>query len=274
MKTLITKEIDGHTIALGFTRPTIDPVATIEIVRPILMETEEFKALGAKAAAVEAKRRQANDSFIEAAKALKAGQDAQRKRYELDTEEHRSNSDRLMLALVPLVDALEQRRRALTLEHAVYFEPRACEIQMSDEEAETLSAQLATLGEHERLTVEGVPVADFRGLTFWRKGPDGWDRSDVDKIGVDPIAWGGTLDADLTPADRAEISVQMNAERIAALSVADRGAEKTGNLDALASQAATKRAADEIRGVSAKAALDASRVWYEAEAAIIEAAYT
>lgn len=273
MKTLITKEIDGYTVLTGITSPTIDPVATIEVVRPILAETEEFKALQAASKSIEAERQKANEAFVAAAASVRSGKETERQRHELDVKEHREVADKLMVGLAPLVNALEQRRRALTVEHAVYFEPRVNEVHVGDEEAAEVAESLARLNKIEKLTIDGELVPDFHGMTFWRKSPDGWDKEDVWKVGDDPYAWGGILQSDLTAEQLAEIAEQLERERIAAMKPADRQAEKTARIDELATQAALRRSADEIRGMSAKDALAASKAWYDEQVAALEELY-
>lgn len=274
MKTVIYKEIDGYQIVFGFGVPVIDPTETVKAIRPLLAGSEEMKTIEAKRSLIIGARTKASEAFIAAAGEMRKGSRAKAEKLNIDINIHIEEAEGHEKALNPMVEALEIRRRQLMQDHAIYFEPRAGEVLVEDDEAATMSERLTALGEHELMTLQGVQVGDFRGMTFWQDVTGGgiWSKVKIDKIGDDPPLT-GIPEANLTPEQRAEIGAQMNAERIAALSVADRATEKATVIDSLATQAAVKRSAWEIQGVTAKKALDDSRAWYEEQVGATEEKY-
>ena len=272
MKTILSKEIDGHNIIIGFSRPSIDPVATREVVEPLLYDTPEVKQIG-----------QIDKEIGDIRKLARASRDSYKIAYEnrdkkmIETHEDDIKRYRIMIEeklteLYPLKKQLEIKKREFTISKAVYFEPKKGENIISDEIAGELCLKTNALDKGQKLNVEGFIVPDYRGKIYHLKGSDGWSVKKIETLGEIPES--GAVEASkLTPDQRSEIAEQANAKRIIELSTIDKQTEKIGIIDSLAGQAAMMRSKLEIQGTTVSKALTDSRAWYETEVSKVDLIY-
>jgi len=278
MKTILTKKIDGYDIITGFGTPVIDPFATREIVWPKLFESAETKAIISKKTEIDELNKMLKDDEKSEHLALMNGVLLNGNKLEIekakdDHKRHKIMIEERIKELIPLNNAYEEKRKALMIEHAVYFQPKAGEEIITDEKAAELSKKIMALGENEKLSAGGKTIPDYRGKVYFLKGSTGWTEQKIDMLGVVPEK-GAILQSDLTPEQIGEISEQANKKRIEGLTLTDREAEKNGIIDSLAGQAADMRSKLEIQGVSPAKALTDSKKWYETEVKKVEAKYS
>lgn len=272
MRTILTRKIDGYDIIIGFGVPVIDPIATREVVGPILFESGETKAIIAKNKEIGGVRKLARSVIDSARVALKNGD--QRKVDDLNADYRRYNRDiaEKLEELIPMKKAYEIRRRELMVTNAIYFEPKKGESVAADEEVSDINKKLVALDKDQKLDAEGFIVPDYRGKTYHRKGSDGWSVQKIKTLGEIPES--GSIEASkLTDDQRQDIALDADKKRIAGLKETDRIAEKNNVIDSLATQAALMRSKLEIQGATASKALTDSKKWYEAEVVKTEAKY-
>ena len=113
MKTIIYNEINGYKVIKGFGTPVIDPIETVKAVRPLLGASDEMKVIEAKRKLIIAARGKASEAFKAAAAELRAGRLAKAEVLNLDINVHVEEAKIHEDALLPLVDALEIKRRQL-----------------------------------------------------------------------------------------------------------------------------------------------------------------
>jgi hypothetical protein len=107
-------------------------------------------------------------------------------------------------------------------------------------------------------------ICDNRGKTAWIKSGGKWSKREITKIG-DEIKPG-----EITEIND-EIIAQLEAERIAGLTTAQKAEEKARKIEGLLLQSIQMKAGLEIQGD--KDALKKSQDWYNAEVSKIEALY-
>jgi hypothetical protein len=153
-------------------------------------------------------------------------------------------------------------------QYASYFPVKPGEKVLTSIEAANLKSNLARATDHEALTLTGELIPDQRGMEYHIKTAGAWARAQVDHIG-DPLPDGAVLPDDLTAGQRAEIAAQAEAERIAALTLEQKDAEKQAALDAAADEAARLEKRAQIQGKDFDPA-----AYYAVHQAEIEAKYT
>jgi len=147
--------VNGHKIVTGFGDPVIDPHATRAKVDKLLPKTGEFKE------AEELKKEHARlynlamETFKEGAvllrKRKKAESDIKAAEYRKVYKEAEDCQKKLQ-DKVPVIKALKMK---LTLEHAVYFEPKPGEVIISDDEFLKLFDKLKNRKPDQLVTIDG-----------------------------------------------------------------------------------------------------------------------
>jgi hypothetical protein len=251
-KTVIYQEIDGHKIIWGFDRPTVDAVATNEIVTGMIKDTPEYQAAEAKKAEygdaykalIEASKKKDDDAYKSALSAMSVRQDELR----------------------PIACALEDKIISLRRENAVYFTPRIGEVIRDASEVDVLAQAIQGAPQGIMIDLSGGEVFDNRGKVYFRKVSGKWGRTHIVRLG-DPVPADAVLEADVTEIQAAEIE----ADRVAALP-ADLKLKEKEKLMALAIKAAADMRSElEIQGDPD--ALKESQDWYKAEVARIKKLY-
>lgn len=272
MRTILTRKIDGYDIIIGFGVPVINPIETRALVGPILFESGETRAIKAKNKEVNDIRKLAKSALDSARVALQNGDNRKVEDFNSDYRRYNRNIAEKMEEFAPLKKAYEARRRELMITKAIYFEPKEGERVATDDAVADINKKLIALDKDQKLDSGGVIVPDFRGKTYHLKGSDGWTVQKIESLGEVPEA-GAVEASELTPDQQAEIADERIIKRIAGLSAAEKTAEKVGNIDSLATQAAFMRSKLEIQGATASKALADSKTWYESEVSKVELKY-
>jgi hypothetical protein len=184
----------------------------------------------------------------------------------IDPEETKaaiSNALKISMDNVLSLDNLDH----LIEQYAVYPRPGPKEYYVNDDEGSEKESGLATLGKHERLTLEGEIIPDWVGTKYHLKNGDTWTEAEIKAIG-EALPVGAILPDDITAEQQAEIAAQKEAERIAALDPEAKEAEKQARLDALADEADRLSRRAQIQG----AEFDAI-AWYQEHKSSVEAKY-
>ena len=262
MKTRITQNIDGYDIIIGIGEAQIDGVATLPIVNEALKLTDEYKS-------VEAKKQELSVVLNQAASAMKNARDSKtqsdKNKFVAEYQQNLEKSKAVESELKELIEPLQEKQKELILKHAIYFQPKEGETIITPEEAEIIEQAMneATL-KNCYLDVNMKQLCDNRGKTAWIKSGGKWSSREISKIG-DEIKSGEITEIN------AEISEQLESERIAKLTTAQKEAEKTAIISGLASRANAMRGELEIQGDAA--ALKKSQDWYKAEVEKVQARY-
>ena len=262
MKTKITQNIDGYDIIIGIGEAQIDGVATMPIVETALRETAEYKS-------VEAKKQELSVILNGAAQALKNARNSktqsEKNGYVTEYQQALEKSKVIESELKELIAPLQSKQQELILKHAVYFQPKQGEFIITPEEAELIENAMITANLHNNfLDVNMQEICDNRGKTAWIKSGGKWSKREITKIGDE-----------LKPGEITEINdeiiAQLEAERIAGLTTAQKAEEKARKIEGLLLQSIQMKAGLEIKGD--QDALKKSQDWYNAEVSKIEALY-
>jgi hypothetical protein len=125
--------------------------------------------------------------------------------------------------------------------HAVYFVNFGPERKLlSEAECPVCQAKFDALKEHQRLTEALEIISDFRDIEYWQKTGGRWAKQKITDLEIIVPADAVLPDA-LTEEQRAEIAAQERADRIAALSPAEKEAEKEQLIKAAIHEANIKR---------------------------------
>jgi len=135
------------------------------------------------------------------------------------------------------------------------------------DEAVLIQQALDGRGENQQLLDTGEYIPDCRGVEYNIKCSGRWKKEKVEKLGV-PLPEGAFLQEDLSEEQRAEMSAQQEADRIAALTPDQKAEEKSRRLRALAREANNEAQDAELLGeVFDKLA------WFQPKQAKIEILY-
>jgi len=162
---------------------------------------------------------------------------------------------------------LADKRLELTLEHAVYFTPRAGELIVSDAEGTACETQLAALNAATVLTRDPDTkdlkvIVDLRRTEYWTLSAGRWKLNKITALNED-IPEGGILTADLTPEVRQKIAEEAEEDRVAALSTPEKQAEYDAAVAALTGEMINHRSGLEIGGAEAADALNQAQDLFE-----------
>jgi hypothetical protein len=172
-------------------------------------------------------------------------------------------------AIIKNPDLAEIDRETLYKNFAVYTtnDPGPGGKFITKEERAEHEALFVALQQHQLLTDALEIIPDFRDVEYWLSEGSRWAKTKIKNIGVE-VPEGAVLPDALTADQQAEIAVQNEADRIAALEPEAKAAEKQDRLDA---------AADEADRLSRRAQIQAkafdAAAWYGEQAEGIEAKY-
>lgn len=260
MRTKITQNIDGYDIIIGIGEAQIDGVATIPIVNEALKLTNEYKS-------VEAKKQELSVLINMTAQAMKNARDSKtqsdKNKYVTEYQQNLEKQKLVEADLKLLVSPLQIKQQELVLKHAVYFTPKEGESIITDDEAVKIETAMneATV-KNMWIDKDLKEICDYRAQTAWSKFNGKWQKREITKLG-ESLNVSEKLQKDLTEKDQVEISEQLESERIAKLSAAQKEIEKSNLISGLASRANAMRGELEIQGDAA--ALKKSQEWYKAE---------
>ena len=270
MKTYYHANYNGHEIVLGFGNALgfINPVATWAKIDALLAATDKAKQKQAVEVQMGQRGSELRLLLQQAQAAFQSGDQVAAKRADLAAQMKQAEFDDLAVQLVPLVAAFEAKKRELFDAHTEYAHLPAGEDLINDDQHDTMKAAFDALPKGKALKADGTLVTDLRGRVAWTQKP--WTRVEVTNVGVD-LPKGAIPDESLTDDQRAGIAVQVEADRVAALSDDERKAEADAAKQAALAQAASKRSELEIAG--AKDALAQSQAVYADATAAITAKY-
>jgi hypothetical protein len=265
MKTIITQNIDGYDVitALSDAGGFIDPVETRKAIENKIKETETVKRVEDIHKQMNDLARQGTKLKSEVKELLKLG-----KKNEANQAYQKSNEKYAeMKAFEPELKSLflkmKEEYRELMISNAVYFQPKPGEEFVEDAEAEeikTLLAEAAAAGQV--VTKSKEKIVDNRGKEYWQKSAGKWHQSWIDKIGFKPNESMIYIN-DLSETQRAEISSQLETERISKMSKADKKVERDNKESGLRAQAVQMR--NELEITNDKDALKKAQEWLAAE---------
>ncbi|MDR1287993.1 MAG: hypothetical protein LBK08_10325 [Treponema sp.] len=267
MKNIYHETIGAYSVITAVTPPAIDPEAAKAAAAPALAASAEWERVKSVQLKIAAARKEARGKAALAREAEEAGNEAKAKQYAAEWHAAHARIPALEEELKPLLDAYEKKREALFMENPAYFLPGPGAVQASDEEAAPLEAKLAALKEHEKLTLEGEVIPDYRGVEYWQKTGGVWVKTKIEDIGIG-LPGDAILPGSLSEAVLTEIAAQEEAARIAGLTPEQKAAGKQASLDALADEAARLEKRAQIQGNDFDAA-----AWYGEHKTAVEAKY-
>jgi hypothetical protein len=265
MKTIITQNIDGYDVitALSDAAGFINPIETKRAIESKIKETETVKRVEAIHKQMNDLARQGTKLKSEVKELLKLG-----KKNEANQAYQKSNEKYAeMKAFEPELKSLflkmKEEYRELMISNAVYFQPKPGEEFVEDTEAEEIKTLLAeVIPAGQLVTKDKKKVPDNRGCRYWKKSGSAWEMSEIYKLGDEPKS-GLIAEFNLSESQRAEISSQLETERISKMSKADKKVEKDNKELGLRAQAVQMRNELEISGD--KDALKKAQEWLAAE---------
>ena len=156
-------------------------------------------------------------------------------------------------------------RQKLLGEKAVYFEPKAGEELVSDEEADQIRARLKALPKKTLLTRDDDIIEDRRGEEYFESTADGsWKQKKVEKLNQ-TLPEDAIFQVDLTEETARMIAEDNEQTRLAALTDEERQAEFEQFQKGILREAALKSHELQIEGAPAKAALKQARDWRQTQ---------
>lgn len=127
--------------------------------------------------------------------------------------------------------------------HAEYFPLGENEKAINAEEYKQLKLLFDNLKQDEALTIEGKIIPNLTGKEYWLQKSGRWEKYTIGKTG-DAYPAGAVIEPDA--GQLKEISMQQEADRVAALSGEERLAEKETKLKELAREALRLRDENEL----------------------------
>ena len=254
MKTVITKEVDGHQIITGFDKQVFDPMATKEKVSKILEADETFLIMAQEIKGLTEKQVNEYKEYWEKVKKNPALRE--KASYDLFIASQQEIQNRL----IEVYKKVAEYKEKITKKNAVYFEPKKDEIPITDEKYDSLVAKVAVSKRHQHITIDGNIVEDYRGMDYYI--PDGGDWKKETKSTLGPLPIGATLEK--SP----EVIEGLERRRIKNMTNDQREVEKSAHVAVLTREAAIKMNEMELSGeidpkVKAREWLDKEKIKLE-----------
>lgn len=273
MKTIITKEVQGFNVVVGFGLPVADPVATKKAAESAIKKSPEFQLISdlqSKIAGLSQMSAQSKKESTELRKKGKAKEaDAKYQDFLVRQEQIKAKQAEIKKAL----PKFEAARNLVLASSAVYFEPKKGEFIVNEAQYQAASAAYSERGQFEAvalnqdLTVSVVP--DYTGAKYWTNA-EKWEQWPGPIFG-EALPVDAILDQDLIDAQRAEIADQLETERVVALTQAEKDSELASLTDQAAARAAQMRSKLEIQGHPDP--LGESQAWYQSQIEILSLKY-
>jgi hypothetical protein len=258
MKTVLTKKIDGYDIIIGFDRPLIDQEATKKAIKGPLTDSEEAQKVKNKSDELSRINQAKIDLSRSARVAYNNGQMDKYSNIKKEFDIRERQLEEIGGELRVLLRNMDKKRNELFTEKAVYFEPKAGEDVVSDDEANTLQALFVGL-EGEVVTRAGEKIADHRGARYIKDG----QVVEIKALGVVPD---GPLYESVSPEE-------LETMRLDAMMAEAKVVEADNIKNSLLTQASSMRSGLEIQGDDPSVALQKSQDWYNAECAKVDEKY-
>ena len=271
MKTIATQKIDGYNIIIGIydAGGLIDPVATNKVVAVKMAKSEVWKSIEAIKAQMKTYAYQA----LQAKRNAKnAATESEKRAFVEEANARTFQAQELQGELKPLATELDTIRRAMVVEHAIYFSPKPGDLIVTDADAENTRAVMVEATAAGQVVDSDLKKIDnFRGKKFWKKSGSEWVGTEITKLGVKPVT-GAIEEKSLTDIQRAEVSEQIETDRIKALPTAAKTKEKDLVIAGLKSQAGLLKTEYEVLGESKP--LEKAQKWLADEIVKVEAKYS
>lgn len=205
MKTVVTKNIDGHKIIVGFGTLAMDPEATRKIVKAEITKTYEFMSVVEKKSQYRSMVGLADECVKKSKNTRNA---AEKEKFHRDKSGFLERANGHMEELRELATPLKEKEKSLLTEHAVYFEPKPGEYRKTAARIGALRALVADNKGTALVDVDGKLIDDNRGITYFQKISSGWKVVEVFALGV-RIPKSSLLYADLDEGQRKEVDLQI-----------------------------------------------------------------
>lgn len=281
-------EIDGYQIINGMHKKQIDQVRTNKLISMPLSETKEFKAIKGRMDQTKvynqniAKYKKQMDMVIETAAIFNGIPKQAITENELTAEQKRKiqdlkdkvkfNNDQifeLQKDFPALNKALNEKRKQMTIENAIYFDQTGNTISISDDQYKKLKQDIIdnqrktkATGIKLLLTSTGEIIEDYRGKEVFMCVDGIWESRIIDNLNDKPDAI-EILKESLTIEQQKEIAQQAENERIKSLTDEEKQNEKTVLAERLLNDSIAMKNKLEIQGDDQ--ALQKSKDWYNAE---------
>lgn len=270
MKTIIYKKINDFDIIINISEPIIDPVQTQKIISKKILETKEYKEILSLQKDLKVNARMAIQSRISAKKA-KTQQEKEKHNKDVDYRWNKIKD--IESEIKNLLPELEQKRKDLIIENAIYFGTKENEKIITDEEAINIVTRMQEATQNNSvLDVDLNIIEDNRNIIYWIKDKD-WKKTAISEINIS-IPNNAVLENNLTDSQLMEITKQLEIERITNLSTSLKEKEKNSVIENILSQAADMKSKLEIQGIALEKALNDSQIWYNKQVKTIEIKYS
>lgn len=217
-KTVVTKEIDGLVVVVGFDELRPDPIGTKNVVSEMLANLPEASELARVANRIDECRQELRIAV--------------RGRDDTEIENLNAEIEALKSQLETLQTVIREKRKEMIEENAVYLEPPLGEFNLPEEEINALRLKFDNLDDGSYLLKDGTVIDDLRGFDYWEKVDDKWTRSKVEKLGEN-IDGNRVRPEDLKQKDIDEIESQ----RIGELSDEEKSVERDRLVQAATNEA-------------------------------------
>jgi hypothetical protein len=275
MPYLATKKIDGIDIVVGFTGPSIDPVATQKKVNALIDKTTEAADVDRLTAekldldrqldkCLMKARNPANRRRIVAGVQFDAG-----KKYRLEAQQLADQSNKKSDEIRALLQTIQRQAKALYESEPVYTGGGGY-VDVDDETWDELKRKHSGLARGTLLCLDGSIIQDLRGKRYVAKVDDRWVPCQPQTL-TDEVPDGAKLESELTDADRSEIMDQRAEDALRAMSDDDREKLKASKIEDSITQAALMKQGYELDGRDDPAG--EARAWLQARKAEIEELY-
>ena len=212
MKTVITKEIDGCNVVVGFDTAVIDPVTTKNKVLELVKETPEYTSYQEKALSIGEK---VKEHILLLRKRVKTKED-ETFLSDLQTEIESLNSE-----LIESVKTVNSKMHEIHKDNLIYFNPKIGEDLLPDE---VVIEHFNNLKENELLLSNGEVVPNHKGKKYLVKVDGEWVEKKVKSIGEN-MPNNARLVSDLSDNEKADFADSIERKRIKRLTPKQRQAE-------------------------------------------------
>ena len=260
MKTMITKEVDGQSIVLGFANASFDPMTTRAKVIEQLKQSDEVKTHHETCLLIGEKTKE---------HMLLLGKKKKTKADEEKLAELKAEVDELQHTLQDDFQAIDDKSKELHIQNTTYFEPKIGE-EIIGEEEDGLVEAFSKLEHDQLLKADGTIIPNHKGKKYFVKKSGVWEEEDIASIGVEPSAGAKSADK-LTADERHEIIEGKEKQRVKKLTPEDKSKEKESRLQSLLVEAAHRKIQLEVSGE--EDSLKKSQDWYNEKKSELEQKY-
>lgn len=290
------QEIDGLTIITGVDKKGIEPIETEKIIQPLLLESSEMIARKSnidKIRVFETNKQTINGAALKLLESISIDKNIkivnitdkdftlQQKNLSIELQNginfNNSQINELKNEIPGLNENLKLKKIQLIKDNAVYQETGENQIDLNETQYLDFQIKLVDIRSYCNSTKKrrflissGDVIDDNRGRIVWIKNVK-WEKRTLQFL----VDLKGTLEIwedELTEEQQGEIIIQIEIDRMEALTPEEKEAEKIMMLDAALKQSVQMRNELEIQGDPD--ALQKAQDWYNAEVVKIEEKYS